>query len=34
MYGLKITNVEGEPYLCFDRSISAPGSSADEMLRA
>ena len=34
MYGLKITNVEGQPYLCLDRSISAPGSSADEMLRA
>ena len=34
MYGLKITNVEGKPYLCLDRSISAPGSSADEMLRA
>ena len=34
MYGLKITNVEGKPYLRLDRSISAPGSSADEMLRA
>ena len=34
MYGLKIINVDGEPYLCLDRSISTPGSSADEMLRA
>ncbi len=27
-------NVKGQPYLCLDRSISAPGSSADQMLRA
>ena len=34
MYGLKITNVDDQPYLCLDRSISVPGSSVDEMLRA
>ncbi len=34
IYGLKIKNVEGQPHLFLDASISAPGSSADEMLRA
>ena len=34
MYGLKVKNVDGQPNLCLDSSISAPGSSADEMLRA
>ena len=34
MYGLKVKNVDGQPHLCLDRSISAPGSSVDEMLRA
>lgn len=34
MYGLKIKNISGQPYLCLDRSISAPGSSVDQMLRA
>ena len=34
MYGLKVQNVDGQPHLCLDASISAPGSSADEMLRA
>ena len=34
MYGLKVKNVDGQPHLCLDSSISAPGSSADEMLRA
>ena len=27
MYGLKVKNISGQPYLCLDRSISAPGSS-------
>lgn len=30
MYGLKVKNVDGQPHLCLDSSISAPGSSADE----
>ena len=34
IYGLKVKNVEGQPHLFLDASISAPGSSADEMLRA
>ena len=34
MYGLKVKNVDGQPHLCLDSSISAPGSSVDEMLRA
>ena len=34
MYGLKVKNVDGQPHLCLDSSISAPGSSADEMLRS
>lgn len=34
MYGLKIKNISGQPYLCLDRSISVPGSSVDQMLRA
>ena len=34
MYGLKVKNVDGQPHLCLGRSISAPGSSVDEMLRA
>ena len=34
MYGLKVQNVDGQPHLYLDSSISAPGSSADEMLRA
>ena len=34
MYGLKVINVDGQPHLCLDSSISAPGSSVDEMLRA
>ena len=34
IYGLKVKNVDGQPHLCLDSSISAPGSSADEMLRA
>ena len=34
MYGLKVKNVDGQPHLCLDRSISAPSSSVDEMLRA
>ena len=34
MYGLKIKNISGQPYLCLDRSISAPGSSVDQMIRA
>ena len=34
MYGLKVKNVDGQPHLYLDSSISAPGSSADEMLRA
>ena len=34
MYGLKVKNVNGQPHLYLDSSISAPGSSADEMLRA
>ena len=32
MYGLKVKNVDGQPHLCLDSSISAPGSSVDEML--
>ena len=31
MYGLKVKNVDGQPHLCLDSSISAPGSSADKM---
>ena len=27
MYGLKVKNVDGQPHLCLDRSISAPSSS-------
>ena len=27
MYGLKVKNVDGQPHLCLDSSISAPGSS-------
>ena len=34
MYGLKVKNVDGQPHLYLDSSISAPGSSVDEMLRA
>lgn len=34
MYGLKITNIDGQPYLTLDRSVSSPGSSMDEMLHA
>ena len=34
MYGLKVKNVDGQPHLCLDSSISALGSSVDEMLRA
>ena len=34
MYGLKVKNVDGQPHLCLDSSISAPGSSVDEMFRA
>ncbi len=34
IYGLKVKNISGQPYLCLNRSISAPGSSVDEMLRA
>lgn len=34
MYGLKVKNISGQPYLCLDRSISAPGSSVDQMFRA
>ena len=30
MYGLKVKNVDGQPHLYLDSSISAPGSSADE----
>lgn len=30
----KVKNVDGQPHLCLDSSISAPGSSVDEMLRA
>ena len=31
---MKVKNVDGQPHLCLDASISAPGSSANEMLRA
>ena len=34
MYGLKVKNVDGQPHLCLDSSISTPGSSVDEMLRS
>ena len=34
MYGLKVKNISGQPYLYLDRSISAPSSSVDQMLRA
>lgn len=34
IYGLKVKNVDGQPHLCLGSSISAPGSSVDEMLRA
>ena len=34
IYGLKVKNVDGQPHLCLDASISAPGSSVDKMLRA
>ena len=34
MYGLKVKNISGQPYLCLNRSISAPGSSVDQMLHA
>ena len=34
MYNLKVKNVDGQPHLYLDRSISASGSSVDEMLRA
>ena len=34
MYGLKVKNVDGQPNLCLDSSISTPGSSVDEMLRS
>ena len=34
MYSLKVKNISGQPYLCLDRSISAPGSSVDQMLHA
>ena len=34
MYGLKVRNVDGQPHICLDPSISAPGSSVDEMLRS
>lgn len=34
MYGLKVKNVDGQPHLSLDSSISAPGSSVDKMLRA
>lgn len=32
--GLKVKNIDGQPHLCLDSSISAPGSTVDEMLRA
>lgn len=34
MYGLKIKNISGQPYLCLDHSISALDSSVDQMPRA
>ena len=34
MYGLKVKNVDGQPHLCLDSSISTPGSSVNEMFRA
>ena len=34
MYGLKVRNVDGQPHLYLDSSISSPGSSVDEMLRS
>ncbi|WP_243269783.1 hypothetical protein [Coprococcus comes] len=34
IYGLKVKNVDGQPHLCLDASISAPVSSVDKMLRA
>lgn len=34
MYGLKIGEIDGEICLTLDRSVSAPGSSVDSMLRA
>ena len=34
IYGLKVRNVDGHPHICLDSSISAPGSSVDEMLRS
>ena len=34
MYGLKVKNVDEQPHLCLDSSISTPGSSVDEMLRS
>lgn len=32
MYGLKVKNVEGQPYLYLDHSISVPSSSVDKIL--
>jgi transcriptional regulator with XRE-family HTH domain len=34
MYGLKISEVDGEPCLHLDRSISVPGSQLDTMFHA
>lgn len=34
MYGLKIKEVDGLPCLYLDRSVSAPGSSVDNMFHA
>jgi transcriptional regulator with XRE-family HTH domain len=34
MYGLKISEIDGEPRLYLDRSISAPGSQIDTMFHA
>jgi len=34
MYGLKIKEVDGEPCLYLDRSVTVPGSSLDNALRA
>jgi len=32
--GLKVKNIAGQSHLCLDSSISAPGSTVDEMLSA
>lgn len=34
MYGLKIKEADGQPYLYLDHSVSAPGSSVDNMFHA